>query len=86
MSVRDVLQIYLVPSFGDREGAIVADEILAALHAAGFAVVPVEATSRMCAAGVPEVRKARGLQKGRGDMQTIWAAMIAAANPDSTPG
>jgi hypothetical protein len=33
----------------------------------------------MCAAGGPEVRKACGLDKGKGDMHTIWAAMLAAA-------
>jgi hypothetical protein len=51
-----------------------------ALAAAGYAVVPVKPTIRMCAAGGPEVRKACGLDQGPGDMHTIWAAMIAAAS------
>jgi hypothetical protein len=38
MSARDEICRYLVPSFGDREGAVVADELLAALAAAGFVV------------------------------------------------
>lgn len=52
---------------------------LTALAAAGYAVVPVKPTNRMCAAGGPEVRKACGLDEGKGDMHTIWAAMLAAA-------
>ena len=53
----------------------------ALLSAAGYAVVPVKPTNRMCAAGGPEVRKACGLQEGNGDMQTIWTAMLAASEP-----
>lgn len=49
------------------------------LAPAGYAVVPVKPSIRMCAAGGPEVRKACGLDKGKGDMHTIWAAMLAAA-------
>lgn len=58
-----------------------ADSIIALLSAAGYAVVPVKPTNRMCAAGGPEVRKACGLEEGTSNMHTIWAAMIAASEP-----
>jgi hypothetical protein len=38
-----------------------------------------EARVRMMAAGGPEVRKACGLDSGKGDMNTIWRAMHAAS-------
>jgi hypothetical protein len=56
-----------------------AEAFISALADAGYAVVPVKPSIRMCAAGGPEVRKACGLDKGKGDMHTIWAAMLAAA-------
>ena len=58
-----------------------ADYVSGLISAAGYAVVPKQPTNRMCAAGGPEVRKACGLDEGPGNMHTIWAAMLAASEP-----
>jgi|GEM_PF-6039157 hypothetical protein len=44
MSAHDEILRCLIPSLGDREGRVTTEEILAALTAAGYAVVPREAT------------------------------------------
>jgi hypothetical protein len=58
-----------------------------ALHAAGFAVVPVEPTREMWAASGNALVNGRVKLKAHHDYlsETVWTAMIAAANPDSTP-
>ena len=73
MSARDVIAGCLwhyraIPS---------ADAILAALHAAGYAVVPVKPTEAMNIAG----REAR---RGMGANVDVYQAMIAAAQEETT--
>lgn len=55
-----------------------ADTILAALAAAGLAVVPVEANKRMCKAGY------RIADENGAGADDVWRAMVAAAMEDDS--
>jgi hypothetical protein len=72
VSAQEVLEQYLVASFGDREGKIVAGEIRDTLRAAGYVVVPRFPTPKMLAAGI-------------GVKFTLdkWNAMLSAAEGDA---
>jgi hypothetical protein len=72
MSAQEVLEQYLVASFGDKEGKIVAGEIRDTLRAAGYVVVPREPTPGMLAAGI-----------GVKFTLNKWRAMLSAAEGDA---
>jgi hypothetical protein len=61
--------------------AIEAPQVITALRAAGFAVVPVVATEGMLRAGNRAVKNLEGLRSLHG-MLSVWAAMLAAAQED----
>ena len=82
--IRDAVLNMLAPYTPDT----IADAILAALGAAGMAVVPVEATDRINCAGATELvdqyESAHGWEDAKDvvedvDLRSIYRAMVAAA-------
>jgi hypothetical protein len=61
----------------------ISDAIIAALHAAGFAVVPVEPTMDMLVAGTEAWLVVRAMEDRA---EQIWGAMIAAAKGNADEG
>ena len=62
-------------------GEEMADQILSALNAAGFAVAPKEPSKEMRLAAVDR----RGAHYVVGDPQRVWTNMLAAAPPQGGP-
>jgi hypothetical protein len=83
MSARDVIES--VPGFG--EGETSGDAIIAALTAAGYAVVPIVPTPEMLAAarnaGMPAVLIDSYSGRQNLELSTRYAAMITAATKES---
>jgi hypothetical protein len=75
---RDVIARYIRDyTFNDGEALTVSDAIIAALTAAGFAIVPKEPTEKMRNAAIDKDNCVYGVT-----VELIWRAMVEAASDE----
>jgi hypothetical protein len=86
MSARHVISGAIFVSPDPPDIPAMTDAILSALHAAGFAVVPVEPTEAMLDAGEEDEQGWRRMPYPRVRLKLHWEAMIAAAKETGDEG